>query len=72
MILKEPENSHVSSFSVNLTDIFKITAKYRPKIILWAFLMFDQIFLSFKFSYVLSLFTWKLEFLSNILWMVAA
>ena len=33
MILKEPENSHVSSFSVNLTDIFKITAKYRPKII---------------------------------------
>ena len=28
MISKELENSHLSSFSVNLTDIFKIIAKY--------------------------------------------
>ena len=31
MISKELENSHRSSFSVNLTDIFKIIAKYRWK-----------------------------------------
>ena len=35
MISKELENSHVSSFSVNLTDIFKIIAKYRQK---WLFI----------------------------------
>ena len=28
MISKELENSHLSSFSVNLTNIFKIIAKY--------------------------------------------
>ena len=28
MISKELENSHLSSFSVNLTDIYKIIAKY--------------------------------------------
>ena len=33
MISKELENSHLSSFSVNLTDIFKIIAKYRRKVI---------------------------------------
>ena len=33
MILKELESSQVSSFSVNLTDIFKVTAKYRRKIV---------------------------------------
>ena len=31
MKLKELENSHVSSFSVNVTDIFKIIAKYHRK-----------------------------------------
>ena len=88
MISKELENSHLSSFSVNLTDIFKIIAKYCQKviskyrqkslfnaewkptvmsIIFWDFLMFDQIFLSFKFSYVVRYFTLKLEFVSNIL-----
>ena len=29
----EPQNSHLSSFSVNLTDIFKIIAKHRRKVI---------------------------------------
>ena len=29
MISKKLENSQLSSFSVNLTDIFKIMAKYR-------------------------------------------
>ena len=33
MISKELENSHLSSFSVNVTDIFKIIAKYRRKVI---------------------------------------
>ena len=33
MISKELENSHLSSFSVNLTDIFKTIAKYRRKVI---------------------------------------
>ena len=33
MISKELENSHLSSFSVNLTDIFKIIGKYRRKVI---------------------------------------
>ena len=33
MILKERESSHLSSVSVNLTDIFKGTTKYRRKII---------------------------------------
>ena len=33
MILKELESSHLSSFNVNLTDIFKVTAKYCRKII---------------------------------------
>ena len=33
IISKELENSHLSSFSVNLTDIFKIIAKYRRKVI---------------------------------------
>ena len=32
MILKELESLHLSSFSVNLTDIFKVTAKYRQKL----------------------------------------
>ena len=30
-ILKEVESSQLSSFSVNLTDIFKVAAKYRRK-----------------------------------------
>ena len=35
MILKELEleSSHLSSFTVNLTNVSKITAKYRRKII---------------------------------------
>ena len=33
MISKEFENSHFSSFSVNLTDIFKIIVKYHRKVI---------------------------------------
>ena len=33
IISKERENSHLSSFSVNLTDIFKIIAKYRWNVI---------------------------------------
>ena len=33
IISKELENSHLSSFSVNLTDIFKIIAKYRRNVI---------------------------------------
>ena len=33
MILRELESSQVSSFSVNLTDIYKVTAKYRREII---------------------------------------
>ena len=33
MIPKELENYHLSSFSVYLTDIFKIVAKYRWKVI---------------------------------------
>ena len=33
MMSKELENSHRSSFSVNLTDIFKIIAKYHQKVI---------------------------------------
>ena len=33
MISRELENSHLSSFSVNLTDIFKTIAKYRRKVI---------------------------------------
>ena len=33
MISKETENSHLSSFSVNLTDIFKIISKYCQKVI---------------------------------------
>ena len=33
MISKELESSHLSSFSVNLADIFKIIAKYRRKVI---------------------------------------
>ena len=33
MISKELESLHLSSFSVNLTDIFKVIAKYRRKII---------------------------------------
>ena len=33
MIPKELENSHLSSFSVYLTDIFKIIAKCRRKVI---------------------------------------
>ena len=33
MIPKELENSCLSSFSVYLTDIFKIIAKYRQKVI---------------------------------------
>ena len=33
MISKELESSHLSSFSVNQTNIFKIIAKYRRKII---------------------------------------
>ena len=32
MILKELESSHLSFFSVNLTDIFKVTCKYRRKL----------------------------------------
>ena len=34
--------------------------------------MSDQIFFSFKFSYVVRYFTWKLEFVSNTLQMIAA
>ena len=34
--------------------------------------MFDQIFVSFKFPYLVCVFTWKLEFVWNILWMIAA
>ena len=48
--------------------------KWRPTImfiIFWDFLVFDQVFLSFKFSYLVLFFTWKLEFVSNILWMIA-
>ena len=65
MISEELESSHLSSFGVNLTNIFKIIAKYSRKIIskylqkslfiaslFIDFLMSDQIFLSFKFSYV--------------------
>ena len=33
IISKELENLHLSSFSVNLTDIFKIIAKYRWNVI---------------------------------------
>ena len=33
MIPKELENLHLNSFSVNLTDIFKIITKYRRKVI---------------------------------------
>ena len=33
MISKELQSSHLSSFSVNLTDTFKVIAKYRRKII---------------------------------------
>ena len=33
MVSKERESSYFSSFSVNLTDIFKVIAKYRQKII---------------------------------------
>ena len=36
----------------------------------WHFLMFDQNFLSFKFFFLKRFFTWKLEFVSNILWIV--
>ena len=93
MIWKELQSSHLSSFSVNLTDIFKIKAKCRRKIIskychklvfissweptiifiiFWDFLMFDQNFLSFKFFYLVCFFIWKLEFVSNILWMIEA
>ena len=32
MILKELDSSHFSSFSVNLKDIFKVTAKYIGKL----------------------------------------
>ena len=73
MLLKELESSDLSSFTVNVTDISKVTAKYCRKIIskyrqkllfsclvgthchvdiFCDFLMFDQIFLSFKFSYL--------------------
>ena len=31
IISKELESSHLSSFTVNLTDIFKVIAKYRRK-----------------------------------------
>ena len=33
IISKELENSHLSSLSVNLTDIFKIIVKYRRNVI---------------------------------------
>ena len=33
MISKKLEKSHLSSFSVNLTDVVKIIAKYRRKVI---------------------------------------
>ena len=33
MTLKELESSHLSSFTVNLTDITKVTAKYCQKTI---------------------------------------
>ena len=33
MILKERESSHLSFFTVNLTDICKVAAKYSRKII---------------------------------------
>ena len=33
MKFKELESSHLSSFIVNVTDISKVTAKYRRKII---------------------------------------
>ena len=33
MISKEVQSSHLSSFSVNLADIFKVIAKFRRKII---------------------------------------
>ena len=65
MMQKELESSHLSSFSVNLTYIFKIIAKYRQKSLFIAkweptinfynisdFLKFDQMFLFFKFSSV--------------------
>ena len=42
-----------------------------PRTIFWFFLMFDHIFLSFKFSYLVRFFTWKLE-LSNIFWIIVA
>ena len=74
IISKKLENSHLSSFSVNLTDIFKIIAKYRRNVIskyrqkllfigqwkltiMFILLMPDQIFLFFKFSYVVRYFT---------------
>ena len=79
----ERTSSHLSSFSLNLSNIFKIIAKYSRKIIsnylqkslfivLWGpaivciiywdflmfhFLVFDQIFFSFKFSYVVHFFS---------------
>ena len=33
MISKEHKNLHLSSFSVNITDIFKIIAKYRQNVL---------------------------------------
>ena len=93
MVSKELESSRLNSFSMNLTNIFKVIDKCRRKIIFkycqkllffawwgltimfiifWDFLMCDKIFPSFKFCCVVPFFTWKLEFVSNILWTIAA
>ena len=78
VISKELENSYLSSFSVNLTDIFNMYRQISSesylqissKIVIYrlvethnhvhnilGLLMFDQIFLSFQFSYLVCYFT---------------
>ena len=78
MISKELENSHLSSFSVNLSS--ESYLQISSKIVIYcllethnhvhnilSLLMFDQVFLSFQFSYIVRYFTWQLEFVLIIL-----
>ena len=78
MISKELENSHLISFSVNLSSesylqisskivIYCLVETHNHVYNILSLLMFDQVFLSFQFSYVVRYFTWQLEFVLFIL-----
>ena len=61
----------VGKLSPNIVKNYYLSPSGNP-LPCWDFLMFDQNFLLIKFFYLEHFFTWKLEFVSNILWMIEA